>query len=167
MGKRVGSSYTSDLTPDGIAQMLDAAFEIGEITTEDPFAGLPDAGDLGKLDGDLQLYSEDIDSLSTEQKIELARRAEAAALPSIRASPTPKARRSTPSPGGTCSPIRWALRESIAAVTARSACAGRETRHGHGARLLAFFSRDDLRGSNRPKKWDASRRSAPSGGWAR
>jgi PmbA protein len=80
MGQRVGSSYTSDLTPEGIAQMLDAAFEIGEITTEDPFAGLPNAGDLGKLDGDLQLYSTDIDAITTPQKIELARRTEAAAL---------------------------------------------------------------------------------------
>jgi PmbA protein len=80
MGKRVGSSYTSDLTRQGIEQMLDAAFEIGEITTEDPLAGLPDAGDLGKLEGDLQLYSADIDSLSTPQKIELAKRTEAAAL---------------------------------------------------------------------------------------
>ena len=80
LGHRVGSSYTSDLTPDGIARMLDAAFEIGEITTEDPFAGLPDAKDLGRLEGDLQLYSEDIQSLSTPQKIELASRAEAAAL---------------------------------------------------------------------------------------
>jgi PmbA protein len=80
LGKRVGSSYTSDLTPEGIAHMLDAAFEIGEITTEDPFAGLPDAQDLGQLPGDLQLYSQDIDALSTPHKIELARRAEAAAL---------------------------------------------------------------------------------------
>ena len=80
LGQRVGSSYTSDLTPDGIARMVDAAFEIGEITTEDPFAGLPDAGDLGKLDGDLELYSEDIESIGMPRKIELARRAEAAAL---------------------------------------------------------------------------------------
>ncbi len=80
MGQRVGSSYTSDLTPEGIAQMLNAAFEIGEITTEDPFAGLPDSRDLGKLEGDLQLYSTDIDALSTPQKIDLARRTEAAAL---------------------------------------------------------------------------------------
>jgi PmbA protein len=79
-GTRVGSSYTSDLTPEGIAQMVNAAFEIGEIATEDPFAGLPDAGDLGKLEGDLQLYSRDIDAISTPQRIELARRTEAAAL---------------------------------------------------------------------------------------
>lgn len=79
-GKHVGSSYTSDLSREGIAQMLDAAFQIGEITTEDPFAGLPDAADLGKIDGDLQLYSTDIDALTTPEKIELARRTEAAAL---------------------------------------------------------------------------------------
>ena len=79
-GHRVGSSYTSDLTPDGIARMVDAAFEIGQITTEDPFAGLPDPKELGRLEGDLQLYSEDIEAISTPQRIELARRAEAAAL---------------------------------------------------------------------------------------
>jgi PmbA protein len=80
MGQRVGSSYTSDLTPEGIAQMLDAAFQIAEISTEDPFAGLPDVKDLGKVDGNLDLYSPDIDSLTTPQKIDLARRTEAAAL---------------------------------------------------------------------------------------
>lgn len=80
LGHRVGSSYTSDLTPDGIARMIDAAFEIVEITTEDPFAGLPDAKDLGRLEGDLQLYSDDIAAISTQQKIELARRAETAAF---------------------------------------------------------------------------------------
>jgi PmbA protein len=79
-GHRVGSSYTSDLTPDGIARMIDAAFDIAEITTDDPFAGLPEAKDLGSLNGDLQLYSDDIEALSTATKIELARRAEAAAL---------------------------------------------------------------------------------------
>jgi PmbA protein len=80
LGNRVGSSYTSDLTREGIARMLDAAFEIGEITTADPCAGLPDAADLGKIDGDLQLYSADIAALSTAEKIALARRAEAAAF---------------------------------------------------------------------------------------
>ena len=80
LGHRVGSSYTSDLTPDGIEHMLNAAFEIGEIATDDPFAGMPDPGELGKLEGDLELYSEDIESISTSHKIELARRAEAAAF---------------------------------------------------------------------------------------
>ncbi len=80
MGKRVGSSYTSDLTVAGIRQMIDAALQISEITTEDPFAGLPDASDLGKHEGDLRLYSNDIEGIPTEEKIALARRAESAAL---------------------------------------------------------------------------------------
>jgi PmbA protein len=80
MGKCAGSSYTSDLTPDGIAKMVDAAFEISAITTEDPFAGLPDPEDLGKLAGDLQLYSEDVAALPTDRKIAIAKQAEAAAL---------------------------------------------------------------------------------------
>lgn len=80
IGRRVGSSYTSDLSPEGIAQMLDAAFQIAEITTEDPFAGLPDPQDLGSLSADLQLYSDDIAALTTAKKIELAKRTEAAAF---------------------------------------------------------------------------------------
>ena len=47
IGKRMGSSYTSDLTPDGIRHMVRSAIDLAEITTEDPHAGLPDAGRTG------------------------------------------------------------------------------------------------------------------------
>src|SRR5438270_8398110 len=40
-GKHTGSSYTSDLSSDGIGQMVKAALELATITNEDPFAGLP------------------------------------------------------------------------------------------------------------------------------
>jgi len=43
VGKRVGSSYTSDLSAEGIQLMVKSALEIAKISTEDPQAGLPEA----------------------------------------------------------------------------------------------------------------------------
>jgi PmbA protein len=79
-GLHTGSAYTSDLTAEGISQMVRSAVELAEITTQDPHAGLPDASELGSLPGDLGLYCPDVESLSTEAKIDMARRAEDAAL---------------------------------------------------------------------------------------
>ena len=54
--------------------------ELADITTEDPHAGLPEPGELGSIDGDLGLYCGDVADLDTAARIELARRAEDAAL---------------------------------------------------------------------------------------
>lgn len=81
-GTHTGSAYTSDLTGEGIRRMVASAIELAEITTEDPHAGLPDPSELGKLSGDLRLYSDDVAQLETAHKIELAKKAEAAALDS-------------------------------------------------------------------------------------
>jgi PmbA protein len=79
-GKHTGSAYTSDLSTDGIRHMVRSAIELAAITTEDPFAGLPEASELGSIDGDLRLYSNDVAGLETERKIDMALRAEDAAL---------------------------------------------------------------------------------------
>lgn len=80
IGKRTGSAYTSDLTQDGIRRMVDSAIELAQLTTDDPHAGLPEPGELGKLDADLGMYSDDIAQLETDTKLDYARRAENAAL---------------------------------------------------------------------------------------
>jgi PmbA protein len=80
IGKHTGSAHTSDLSTDGIRQMVDAAIELASITGEDPHAGLPGDAEFGALPGDLQLYCPDVESLETPFKIERARAAEAAAL---------------------------------------------------------------------------------------
>jgi PmbA protein len=80
LGQRSGSAYTSDLTPEGIRTMVRGAIEIAGITTDDPFAGLADESQYGRLDTDLQLYFEDVEALSPDEKIRQARDAEAAAL---------------------------------------------------------------------------------------
>jgi PmbA protein len=79
-GQRAASTYTSDLSPAGIQQMLSAALELARITSEDPHAGLPEPGQLGAISGDLDLYYEDVYSLPSEERIAYARRAEEAAL---------------------------------------------------------------------------------------
>jgi PmbA protein len=79
-GKRAASTYTSDLSPAGLKQMVDSALALGKITSEDPFAGIPEASQLGSIPGDLDLYHEDVYSLPGEKRIAYARRAEEAAL---------------------------------------------------------------------------------------
>ena len=80
IGRKTGSSYTSDLSPEGIDLLLKSAIELAEVTTEDPHAGLPEPEELGSVAGDLRLYSPDVEKLETPLRIETARRAEAAAL---------------------------------------------------------------------------------------
>jgi len=80
IGRKTGASYTSDLSPEGIALMVRSAIELADITTEDPHAGLPDPHEFGSLAGDLGLYSPDVEALETEPKIDTAKRAEDSAL---------------------------------------------------------------------------------------
>ena len=47
VGRHTGSSRTSDLSPEGIERMVRAALELAQITSDDPFAGLPEREDLG------------------------------------------------------------------------------------------------------------------------
>jgi PmbA protein len=79
-GKRAASSSTSDLTADGIRQLVEGAMALVKVTEEDAFTGLPEAAEFGALDGDLHLYYDDVYSLEPEERIAWARRAEAAAL---------------------------------------------------------------------------------------
>jgi len=79
-GKRAASTYSSDFSRAGLERMVKSAIELSKITSEDPFAGIPDASQLGSLSGDLDLYSADVYSLPGEERISYARRAEKAAL---------------------------------------------------------------------------------------
>jgi PmbA protein len=79
-GYRVASTSSSDLTREGIDHLVRGAVALAQVTSVDPFAGLPDPGEFGQLEGDLQLYHDDVYSLPTEQRIAWAKRAEAAAM---------------------------------------------------------------------------------------
>jgi PmbA protein len=80
LGKKSASASTSDLTPEGIRQLVEGAVALAKVTEEDPFSGLAEAGEFGSYGGDLHLYGEDVYSLEGAERIEWARRAEAAAL---------------------------------------------------------------------------------------
>ncbi len=80
IGRKTGSSYSSDLSPEGVAHLVKSAIELADVTTDDPHAGMPDPDELGAITGDLDLYSPDVESLETPACIGAARRAEAAAL---------------------------------------------------------------------------------------
>ena len=80
LGKRAASTHTSDLSRAGIEQMVSSALALARVTSEDPHAGLPAPEQLGSNPGDLQLYYDDVYSLSGPDRINYARRAERAAL---------------------------------------------------------------------------------------
>lgn len=79
-GSRTASTSTSDFSREGLAHLVSGAIDLVRVTSEDPFAGLPETGDFGQLASDLDLYYEDVYSLPTSERIAYARRAEAAAL---------------------------------------------------------------------------------------
>ena len=79
-GKHAASTHSSDFTPAGLDRMLSSALELAKITSEDPYAGIPEPDQLGSISGDLDLYSPDVYSLPGEERIAYARRAEKAAL---------------------------------------------------------------------------------------
>ena len=79
-GTRSASASTSDLTPDGIRQLVEGALALAQVTEEDAFSGLPETAEFGSVGGDLHLYYDDVYSLEGAARIEWARRAEAAAL---------------------------------------------------------------------------------------
>ena len=79
-GKRSASTHSSDFSRAGLDRMLSSALELAKITSEDPFAGIPEQEQLGSIPGNLDLYSSDVYSLPGPERISYARRAEKAAL---------------------------------------------------------------------------------------
>jgi PmbA protein len=79
-GQRAASTYTSDLSREGVGQMITGALALAQVTSEDPHSGLPTADQFGQLPGDLGLYYDDVYSLPAEERIAQARRTEQAAM---------------------------------------------------------------------------------------
>lgn len=80
IGQRSASCYTSDFSREGLERVLNDALAMARYTSEDPAHGLPEREQLGQIDGDLQLYSADVEGLPVEERINMARRCEKAAL---------------------------------------------------------------------------------------
>ena len=79
-GLRSASTSTSDLSREGLEKLVEGAVALAKITSEDPFLGLPEESEFGKLEGDLGLYFEDVNEQDPAERIEMARRCEAAAM---------------------------------------------------------------------------------------
>ncbi len=80
LGKQSASTSTSDLTPDGIRLLVEGALALAKVTAEDPLNGLPETGEFGAIEEDQHLFFEDVYSLPGPERIEWARRCEAAAM---------------------------------------------------------------------------------------
>jgi PmbA protein len=80
VGQASAAASTSDLSRESLERVVDEATALARITSADPHAGLPDPAAL--IDGlpDLDLEDPGGHDLAPEDKLELARRAEAAAL---------------------------------------------------------------------------------------
>src|ERR1700731_3419427 len=85
IGHKTASTSSSDLSEDALRQLVDGAVTLARITSEDPFPGLPEPDEFGQLPGGepgggLGLYFDDVNQQPPAERIEIARRAEAAAL---------------------------------------------------------------------------------------
>jgi PmbA protein len=80
IGQRVASTSSSDFSAESIARLVDGAISLAKITSEDPFAGLPEREEFGKIEDDQHLYFEDVNEMPPAERIETARRCEAAAM---------------------------------------------------------------------------------------
>ncbi len=87
-GLRSATTSSSDLTREGLEKLVEGALALAKITSEDPFLGLPDEGEFASPEGllaedprtRLGLYFEDVKEQAPAERIEIARRCEAAAL---------------------------------------------------------------------------------------
>jgi PmbA protein len=80
IGQRTASTSSSDFSSESIARLVDGAVTLAKITSEDPFAGLPEAHEFGKIEEDQHLYFDDVNEMPPAERIEIARRTEAAAM---------------------------------------------------------------------------------------
>ncbi len=78
-GRRTASSYTSDFSPPALETLVGDTVDMARVTGEDAAAGLPDETPPAE-EIDLGLFDPTPAALPTKERIERARRAEAAAL---------------------------------------------------------------------------------------
>jgi PmbA protein len=79
VGRRTALSYTSDFSPSALGELVGETVQMARATSEDPAAGLPDEVHAAEPI-ELGLFDPSAGELTTAERIERARRAEAAAL---------------------------------------------------------------------------------------
>ena len=80
-GKRTASTSSSDVSPAALRRLVEGAVSLARITSEDPFAGLPEPEEFGQHDAASQcLYFDDVHEQAPADRIRIAREVEAAAM---------------------------------------------------------------------------------------
>lgn len=79
-GSRSATSFSSDFSAASLARLVERTVAMAKVTSEDPASGLAPAELLGRYEGDLAIFSPDVAELTTDERIQFARRAEEAAL---------------------------------------------------------------------------------------
>jgi PmbA protein len=78
---RTASTSSSDFSPESIDRLVSGAVTLARITSEDPFAGLPDESEFGQHDPAAQhLYFDDVNQQPPADRIRIAREVEAASM---------------------------------------------------------------------------------------
>jgi PmbA protein len=80
VGQKTATSNTSDLSPALLESLVDETVEMARITSDDASGGLPDPTLFSSTFPDLDLLDNGWETLTPDQRIDIARRAEAAAL---------------------------------------------------------------------------------------
>jgi PmbA protein len=79
--QRTASTSSSDFSAESIHRLVSGAVTLARITSEDPFAGLPEAADFSSHSVPAQhLYFDDVNQQPPADRIEIARAVEAAAM---------------------------------------------------------------------------------------
>jgi PmbA protein len=81
IGQRTASTSSSDFSAESLSKLVEGAVTLARITSEDPFAGLPEESEFGQHDAAAQhLYFEDVNEQPPADRIRIAREVEAAAM---------------------------------------------------------------------------------------
>ena len=79
--QRTASTSSSDFSPESIERLVAGAVTLARITSEDPFAGLPEPSEFAQHNVAAQhLYFDDVNLQPPAQRIEIAREVEAASM---------------------------------------------------------------------------------------
>jgi len=77
---RVGFAYGTDLSPDGVGSIASDAVEAARVSDSDEFAAAPEPDGAGAGGSPTDFFSEEVGATPTQEKVELAKAIERAAL---------------------------------------------------------------------------------------
>ena len=79
-GRRSATTSTSDFSKESLERLVEDTCALAKVTAEDPYASLPEPGEMAAEIPDLDLYDPEGAVLTAEDQIGRARRAEARSI---------------------------------------------------------------------------------------